>query len=51
MFYGSNNLLLDFNEKTYMVVEDVKLINPGENVIGGFVPLDKCYDSSKKLIS
>lgn len=35
-------------DETYMVVEDIKLINPGENVIGGFVPLDKCYDSNEK---
>lgn len=33
-----------------MVIEDIKLINPGENVIGGFVPLDKCYDSSKNYL-
>lgn len=35
-------------DETYMVIEDIKLINPGENVIGGFVPLDKCYDTSEK---
>lgn len=34
--------------ETYNVIEDVKLLNPGENMIGGFIPVDKCYDSNEK---
>lgn len=34
--------------ETYNVIEDIKLLNLGENILGGFIPVDKCYDSTDK---
>lgn len=34
--------------ETYNVIEDIRLVNERENVISGFIPIEKCYDSSEK---
>lgn len=33
--------------ETYNVIEDIKLLNCGEN-ISGFIPVDKCHDNNEK---
>lgn len=34
--------------ETYNVIEDIKLLNERENMLGGFIPVDKCYDNNEK---
>ena len=35
------------NIKTYNVIEDIKLLNEKDNILGGFLPIDKCEDTSR----
>jgi hypothetical protein len=45
-----NSTRTQYLYKTYNVIEDIKILNDKDNVIGGFIPIDRCLDNSKTFL-